>query len=63
VKLPDLIPAEMTVPVLEIHSDLGHMEIITSGTVLPVLLHRSARKPVKAPPGLVKRKKSEAAAE
>jgi hypothetical protein len=39
------------------------MEIVTTGKVLPVLLHRSPLKAVKAPPRFVKRKKSEAAAE
>jgi hypothetical protein len=58
----DLTPAERIAPVLEIHSDLGHMEIITSGKVLPVLLHRSALKAVR-PPRFVKRMKSEVAAE
>ena len=59
----DLTPAERTAPVLEIHSDLGHMEIVTTGKVLPVLLHRSPLKALKAPPRFVKRKQSEAAAE
>jgi hypothetical protein len=55
----DLSPAERSAPVLEIASDLSHMEIVTTGKVLPVLLHRSALKSVKAPPKFVKRKKSE----
>jgi hypothetical protein len=55
----DLTPAEKSAPVLEIHSDLGHMEIVTAGKVLPVLLRRSALKQVKAPPRFVRRKKSE----
>lgn len=59
----DLTPAERNAPVLEIGSDLSHMEIVTTGKVLPVLLHRSPLKAVKAPPRFVKRKKSEAAAE
>jgi hypothetical protein len=50
----DLTPAERTAPVLEIGSDLSHMEIVTTGKVLPVLLHRSALKAVKAPPRFVK---------
>jgi hypothetical protein len=56
----DLTPAERNVPVLEIASDLGHMEIITTGKVLPVLLHRSPLRAVKAPPRFAKPKKSEA---
>jgi hypothetical protein len=52
----DLTAAERTAPVLEIQSELGHMEIITSGKVLPVLLHRSPLKAVK-PPRFVKPKK------
>jgi hypothetical protein len=55
----DLTPAERSVPVLEIGSDLGHMEIVTTGKVLPVLLHRSPLGQVKAPPRFVKRKKGE----
>ena len=55
----DLTPAERSAPVLEIASDLGHMEIVTTGKVLPVLLHRSPLGQVKAPPRFVKRKKSE----
>jgi len=58
----DLTPAERNAPVLEIASDLSHMEIVTTGKVLPVLLHRSALKAVK-PPRFVKRKKREAPAE
>ena len=46
----DLCRAEQGAEVLEIASGLGHMEIITSGKVLPVLLHRSALRSVKAPP-------------
>jgi hypothetical protein len=53
----DLSPAERSAPVLEIASDLSHMEIVTTGKVLPVLLHRSPLKSVKAPPKFVKRKK------
>jgi hypothetical protein len=59
----DLTPAERSAPVLEIASDLGHMEIITTGQVLPVLLHRSPLKAVKAPPKFVKPKKSDGQAE
>ncbi len=59
----DLTPAERNAPVLEIGSDLSHMEIITTGKVLPVLLHRSPLRAVKAPPRFVRRKKSEVAAE
>ncbi len=55
----DLTPAERKTPVLEIASDLGHMEIVTSGKVLPVLLHRSPLGPVKAPPRFVKPKKNQ----
>ena len=46
----DLTVAERNVPVLEIRSDLGHMEIVTSGKVLPVLLHRSPLRTMKAAP-------------
>jgi hypothetical protein len=56
----DLTPAERNAPVLEIASELGHMEIVTTGKVLPVLLHRSPLRTVKAPPRFVKPKKSEA---
>lgn len=59
----DLTPAERKVPVLEIASDLGHMEIVTSGKVLPVLLHRSPLGPVKAPPRFVKSRKKQGPAE
>jgi hypothetical protein len=55
----DLTPAERNAPVLEIASDLGHMEIVTTGKVLPVLLHRSPLKAVKSPPRFVKPKKSQ----
>ena len=55
----DLTPAERIAPVLEIASDLGHMEIVTTGKVLPVLLHRSPLKAVKAPPRFVKPRKSD----
>ena len=58
----DLTPVERAAPVLEIKSDLGHMEIVTTGKVLPVLLHRSSLKSVK-PPRFVKRKKGEVPAE
>jgi hypothetical protein len=58
----DLTPAERNAPVLEITSDLGHTEIVTSGQVLPVLLHRSPLKAVR-PPGFVKHKKAEVGAE
>jgi hypothetical protein len=44
----DLTAAERSVPVLEITSRLGHMEIVTSGKVLPVLLHRSPLRTLKA---------------
>ncbi len=44
----DLTVTERSVPVLEITSDLGHMEIVTSGKVLPVLLHRSPLRTLKA---------------
>jgi hypothetical protein len=46
----DLTAAERNVPVLEITSDLGHMEIVTSGKVLPVVLHRSPLRTLKAAP-------------
>jgi hypothetical protein len=59
----DLTPAERNAPVLEIASDLGHMEIVTTGKVLPVLLHRSPLKAVKAPPRFVKPTKSEVKSE
>ena len=55
----NLTPAERNAPVLEIASDLGHMEIVTTGKVLPVLLHRSPLKAVKAPPRFVKPKKQD----
>ena len=55
----DLTPAERNASVLEIASDLSHMEIVTTGKVLPVLLHRSPLKAVKAPPRFVKPKKDE----
>jgi hypothetical protein len=55
----DLTPAERNAPVLEMASDLGHMEIVTTGKVLPVLLHRSPLKAVKAPPSFVKPKKDD----
>lgn len=45
----DLTTVEKDAPVLEIGSNLGHMEIVTSGKVLPVLLHRSPLKSIKAP--------------
>jgi hypothetical protein len=54
-----LTATEKTTRVLEIASDLGHMEIVTSGKVLPVLLHRSPLRSVKAPPKLTKPKKSQ----
>jgi hypothetical protein len=53
----DLSPAEKTVPVLEIRSDLGHMEIVTSGKVLPVLLRRSALRQIKAPTQILSKRK------
>jgi hypothetical protein len=56
----DLSPAERSAAVLEIASDLGHMEIVTTGKVLPVLLHRSPLRQVKAPPRFVKPKKGQA---
>ena len=43
---------------LEIHSDLGHMEIVTSGKVLPALLRRSQLKQVKPPPKLLVKPKA-----
>jgi hypothetical protein len=61
--LHDLTPAERKVAVLELQPDLSHMEIITSGKVLPVLLQRSPLKPVKAPPRYVRHKPSEAGTE
>lgn len=54
----DFTPTERTVAVLEIHSDLGHMEIVTSGKVLPVLLRRSQLGQVKAPPKLASKRKA-----
>ena len=56
----DLTPAERNSAVLEIASDLGHMEIVTTGKVLPVLLHRSPLRQVKALPRFVKPKKEQA---
>ena len=55
----DLSPAERNAAVLEVASDLGHMEIVTTGKVLPVLLHRSPLRQVKAPK-FVKPKKGQA---
>jgi hypothetical protein len=49
--------------VLEIASDLGHMEIVTTGKVLPVLLRRSPLRAVKAPPKFVKPVKDDKKAE
>jgi hypothetical protein len=54
-----LTASEKTVRVLEIASDLGHMEIVTSGKVLPVLLHRSPLRSVKVPASGTKPKKPE----
>lgn len=54
----ELSPSERTVPVLEIASDLGHMEIITGGKVLPVLLQRSPLKAVKPPARFTRIKKT-----
>jgi len=52
----DLTAGEKNVPVLDIASaGLSHMEIVTSGKVLPVLLHRSALRSIK-PPRFVKPK-------
>jgi hypothetical protein len=45
----DFSPAEKSAPVLDIGSALGHMDIVTSGKVLPVLLHRSPLKTLKSP--------------
>ena len=53
----DLSPAERNAAVLEIASDLSHMEIVTTGKVLPVLLHRSSLRQVKAPAKFNKPKK------
>jgi hypothetical protein len=58
----DLSPTERSAPVLELQSDLGHMEIITSGKVLPVLLHRSPLKSVR-PPRFIRPKKGQVASE
>ncbi len=44
----DLTPAERTAPVLEIASQLSHMEIVTSGRVLPLVLRRSSLRPIAA---------------
>jgi hypothetical protein len=46
----DFIAAEKNVPVLEVASNLSHMEIITSGKVLPVMLRRSPLRQIMAPP-------------
>jgi hypothetical protein len=52
-KLPedyrDFSIVERKVRVLDIVSELGHMDIVTSGRVLPVLLHRTPLKAVKPP--------------
>jgi hypothetical protein len=45
----DFNPAEKAAPVLEISSALSHMDIVLSGKVLPVLLHRSPLKSLKPP--------------
>lgn len=45
----DFTPVEKSAPVLEISSALSHMDIVTSGKVLPVLLHRSPLKSLKPP--------------
>jgi hypothetical protein len=45
----DFTAVEKNVPVLEIGSEFGHMEIVTSGRVLPVLLHRSPLRSIKPP--------------
>ena len=50
----DLTAAERNVTVLEITSDLGHMEIVTSGKVLPVVLHRSPLRTLKVAPKITK---------
>ena len=54
----DLTSTEKATRVLEIASELGHMEIVTSGKVLPVLLHRSPLRSVKAPPRFTKPEKA-----
>jgi hypothetical protein len=48
-ELHELSPIERRAQVLEIHPDLSHMEIITTGKVLPVLLRRSQLAQVRAP--------------
>jgi hypothetical protein len=45
----DLTAGEKSAAVLEIHPDLGHMEIIVGGKALPILLRRSPLKPLKTP--------------
>lgn len=50
-----LTPVEKKVPVLDIAAGIGHMEIITTGKVLPVLLHRSSLRTIK-PPRFIKPK-------
>jgi hypothetical protein len=55
--LHELSVAERRASVLEIHSDLSHMDIIATGKVLPVLLHRTPLVQVK-PPRLGKRVKN-----
>jgi hypothetical protein len=52
----DFIAAEKNVPVLEVVSNLSHMEIITSGKVLPVMLRRSPLRQIMAPPQLINKK-------
>jgi hypothetical protein len=54
----DLSPVERNAQVLEITSELEHMEIMTSGKVLPVILHRSALRTLKAPSRFTKATKN-----
>jgi hypothetical protein len=54
--LYQLTSAERRAPVLEIRSDLGHMDLVTTGKVLPILLRRSPLVQVR-PPKAVKHRK------
>jgi hypothetical protein len=50
----DLTAAEKNAPVLELTSPLSHMEIVTSGKVLPIVLRRSPLLPIAATASLTK---------
>lgn len=51
----ELTAIEKKVPVLDISAAISHMEIVTGGKVLPVLLHRSPLRTIK-PPRFIKPK-------